>query len=158
MEEFWLEIPSPVGPLRLYATQKALLRIDSHTEVPRPAGNPRPNEVLRRAEKQLSEYFAGKRTKFDLPLMPLGTDFQMSVWEAMQKIPFGQTRTYGELARVINRPAACRAVGAACGRNPLMIIIPCHRVLGSSGRLTGFGGGIPMKEWLLGHEGSDLKN
>jgi methylated-DNA-[protein]-cysteine S-methyltransferase len=155
MEEFWLEMNSPVGKLLLFASASALTRIDSHTdEHTCPAGQPNVNDILRRAEAQLTEYFSGKRENFDLPLAPIGTEFQQRVWKAMQKIPFGQTLSYGQLAAAAGSPAAFRAVGAACGRNPLMIVIPCHRVVGSTGLLTGFAGGIPMKEWLLQHEGS----
>jgi methylated-DNA-[protein]-cysteine S-methyltransferase len=98
---------------------------------------------------QLSAYFAGERQTFDLPLKPNGTEFQLEVLEELQKIPYGTTASYGEIARRIGRPRAVRAVGAANGRNPLPIVIPCHRVIGSSGDLTGFGGGLPTKEALL---------
>lgn len=101
---------------------------------------------------QLDEYFQGRRDRFDLPLSPEGTQFQKQVWNALLTIPFGATMSYGELARTINRPKASRAVGAANGANPIPIIIPCHRVIGSTGSLTGFGGGIPTKQWLLAHE------
>ncbi len=111
-------------------------------------------EVLDKTEKQLKEYFAGSRTTFDLPLEPSGTDFQLSVWELLRKIPYGVTTSYGELARRLGEPKASRAVGAANGANPIPIIVPCHRVVGSKGELTGFGGGIERKRWLLEHEGA----
>ena len=99
--------------------------------------------------KQLDEYFAGKRQDFDLSLEPMGTDFQQQVWQALTEIPYGETCSYGELARHIGRPKASRAVGAANGINPIPVIVPCHRVIGSNGKLTGFGGGIKTKSFLL---------
>jgi len=101
---------------------------------------------------QLAEYFSGTRTRFELPLAPGGTAFQQAVWSALLEIPYGETRSYGELARKIGRPRASRAVGAANGRNPIAIVVPCHRVIGSDGSLTGFGGGVQRKELLLGLE------
>lgn len=105
--------------------------------------------LLREAEKQLGEYFAGTRREFHLPLSLRGTPFQLSVWAALQKIPFGETRSYGQLAAMIGRPRACRAVGMANHANPVMIVVPCHRVIGSDGSLTGYGGGLEMKRFLL---------
>jgi methylated-DNA-[protein]-cysteine S-methyltransferase len=101
---------------------------------------------------QLEEYFAGERTEFDVALEPRGTEFQQAVWSALQAIPYGETMGYGELARCIGRPKASRAVGAANGRNPISIIIPCHRVIGADGSLTGYGWGTTRKSWLLDHE------
>jgi methylated-DNA-[protein]-cysteine S-methyltransferase len=101
---------------------------------------------------QLEEYFAGERTEFDLELDPRGTPFQLDVWAALQEIPYAQTMGYGELARRIGRPKASRAVGAANGRNPISIVIPCHRVIGADGSLTGYGWGTTRKSWLLDHE------
>ena len=98
---------------------------------------------------QLDEYFAGERTEFDVPLDPVGTEFQLRAWAALRRIPYGETRSYGEQARTIGAPAAVRAVGAANGRNPISIIVPCHRVVGSNGSLTGFGGGLDAKRYLL---------
>lgn len=113
-----------------------------------------PSDPDRCAEtvRQLREYFDGSRTRFDLPLAPEGTPFQKAVWEELARIPFGQRVSYGELARRIGRPRAIRAVGAANGANPIAIVIPCHRVIGSDGSLTGYGGGLPIKRWLLDHE------
>jgi methylated-DNA-[protein]-cysteine S-methyltransferase len=105
---------------------------------------------------QLREYFAGKRRSFDFPLAPKGTEFQLAVWNALLAIPYGDTTTYAELARRIGRPSAVRAVGAANGANPIPVIIPCHRVIGSNGTLTGYGGGIERKQWLLALEGRRL--
>jgi methylated-DNA-[protein]-cysteine S-methyltransferase len=106
-------------------------------------------ERTRPLREQLDEYFAGRRRRFDLPLAPAGTPFQRQVWEALAAIPYGETRTYGEVARSLGRPDASRAVGAANGANPLPIVIPCHRVVGSDGSLTGFGGGLETKSALL---------
>lgn len=108
--------------------------------------------VVRSALDQLAEYFAGARRTFDLPLEPRGTDFQRATWAALGSIPYATTVSYAEQARRVGRPRATRAVGAANGRNPLPIVVPCHRVIGSDGSLTGFGGGLGAKEWLLGHE------
>jgi methylated-DNA-[protein]-cysteine S-methyltransferase len=152
-------IESPVGRLLLVATDDALVgmhfpsreppRIDAKT-LARCEGHP----VLARARDQLREYFAGARRVFDLPLAPRGTPFQEAVWQALRAIPFGETRSYAAIATAIGRPSAMRAVGAANGKNPIAIIVPCHRVIGADGSLTGFGGGLPRKRWLLRHEGS----
>jgi methylated-DNA-[protein]-cysteine S-methyltransferase len=110
-------------------------------------------DPLPAAARQLNEYFAGKRREFDLPLRMAGTEFQQRVWRELTKIPFGETRSYGQLAKRLNNPNGSRAVGLANGRNPIAIVVPCHRVIGADGSLTGFGGGIERKEWLLSHEG-----
>lgn len=107
---------------------------------------------FREVRKQLDEYFAGKRREFDVPLKPAGTPFQQRVWSELVKIPYGNTLTYIELARRIGQPTASRAVGNANGRNPVSIIVPCHRVVGGNGKLTGYAGGLDKKEWLLNHE------
>ena len=107
---------------------------------------------FREVMKQLSEYFQGRRTTFDLRLHPKGTPFQLDVWKALLTIPYGETRSYADIARQIGRPTAVRAVGLANGRNPLPIVVPCHRVIGSSGRLVGYGGGLPVKQALLDRE------
>ncbi len=111
------------------------------------------NDVCEKAVAQISEYFAGSRQEFDLPITLEGTEFQQQVWQELRSIPFGQTVSYGDLARSIGKPSAVRAVGAANGDNPVSIIVPCHRVIGSDGGLTGYGGGLPRKQWLLKHEG-----
>jgi methylated-DNA-[protein]-cysteine S-methyltransferase len=108
--------------------------------------------ALRFAAEQLDAWFAGRSQSFDLPLAPRGTEFQQSVWSALREIPYAETTSYGELARLLGRPNASRAVGAANGANPIPIVIPCHRVIGSNRSLTGFGGGLPVKRWLLDHE------
>ncbi len=105
--------------------------------------------LLQEAEEQLTEYFAGIRREFDLPLAPKGTPFQQAVWAQLLQIPYGETRTYGQLAAALGKPGASRAVGSACHCNPLAILIPCHRVLGANGRLTGYAGGLDVKEYLL---------
>jgi methylated-DNA-[protein]-cysteine S-methyltransferase len=109
---------------------------------------------LDQAVQQLAEYFNGSRRIFELPLRPEGTEFQRQVWGQLLQVPFGQTASYRDIATAIGRPQAVRAVGAANGRNPISIVVPCHRVLGSNGGLTGYGGGLWRKEWLLRHEGS----
>jgi len=106
----------------------------------------------REAARQLDEYFSGKRKVFDLPLAPKGTDFQLRCWEALLRVPYGETRSYGDIARSVGSPRGFRAVGMANNRNPISIIIPCHRIIGSDGKLVGFGGGLDIKEFLLGLE------
>jgi len=105
--------------------------------------------LIKKAAAQLSDYFMGKRAKFDLPLAPAGTEFQRAVWQALETIPFGETRSYGDIAAQVGNPKACRAVGMANNRNPIAIIIPCHRVIGRDGSLTGYGGGLDVKQYLL---------
>lgn len=117
------------------------------------AGSPA-HRVFGEVARQLGEYFAGDREAFDLPLAPVGTAFQLAVWQQLRAIPFGQTRTYGEIAAGLGNPKAVRAVGLANGRNPLSIVVPCHRVIGASGAMTGFGGGVERKEFLLRLEGA----
>jgi methylated-DNA-[protein]-cysteine S-methyltransferase len=113
-----------------------------------------PSGVIAETVRQLDEYFAGTRREFDLDLAPQGTDFQLAVWDALLTIPYGETMSYGEIARAVGRPTAFRAVGQANGRNPIAIVVPCHRVIGSDHSLTGFGGGIDNKRVLLGLEGA----
>lgn len=144
-----LDIASPIGALRLTSDGTAITRLDWT----RSAKSSRTNDpILKKAALQLAEYFAGRRTKFDLPLRPDGTDFQKSVWRMMQKIPAGKTRSYGEVAANLNSGA--RAVGTACGRNPIPIIIPCHRILGANGAMGGYSGqgGTTTKQKLLALE------
>jgi methylated-DNA-[protein]-cysteine S-methyltransferase len=150
-------IPSPVGRLTLVASDAGLAAVlwenDSPKRVPLAVtGKDAKHPVLREAERQLKEYFAGKRTSFDLPLDFHGTDFQKRVWKALLKIPFGETRSYAQIARALGKPTAMRAVGAANGRNPISIIAPCHRVIGKDGQLTGFAGGLKAKAHLLALE------
>jgi methylated-DNA-[protein]-cysteine S-methyltransferase len=148
-------IGSPVGPLTLVAAAGRLagLYMNAHRHGPGPEllgppGDPA-DEPFAAAAGQLEAYFAGRLTSFDLPLDPAGTEFQRLVWAALREIPYGQTVTYGQLAAALGRPAASRAVGLANGRNPISIIVPCHRVIGSDGSLTGYGGGLDRKRLLL---------
>ena len=113
----------------------------------------RASQTLRKTQEQLVEYFSHQRREFDLPLLATGTEFQQSVWEALCAIPFGATESYGALARRLSNPKAVRAVGRANGQNPIAIVVPCHRVIGADGSLTGYGGGLDRKRWLLEHEG-----
>jgi methylated-DNA-[protein]-cysteine S-methyltransferase len=117
----------------------------------------RSDEPFREVRDQLADYFAGERQQFDLPIRPAGTPFQQQVWEALTQIPFGATMTYSELAERVGKPFASRAVGAANGRNPISIIVPCHRVIGANGKLTGYAGGVERKKWLLELERSVLQ-
>lgn len=154
-------MPSPVGRLTLVGTDDGLAAILwEHVDLRRVPMNIVAEEdahpVLVEAERQLGEYFAGERESFDLTLDFAGTEFQRTVWAALLDIPFGETRSYGQIAKQIGRPTAVRAVGAANGRNPIPIIAPCHRVIGSTGRLTGFGGGLDMKARLLALESGSL--
>ena len=146
-----ITLASPLGPLRLVARGDELCGIYLPDQ-DAPAARAHASRVLDAAATQIAEYFAGARRDFDLPLAPHGTKFQQLVWAQLLKIPFGETRSYGELARAIGRPAASRAVGAANGKNPLAIVVPCHRVVGASGALIGYAGGMAAKRWLLDHE------
>jgi methylated-DNA-[protein]-cysteine S-methyltransferase len=149
-------IDSPLGPLRLLADERGLrgLYMQRHQGEPLASGSidTPDHPILAQAVKQLREYFAGERRVFELPLAAEGTEFQQRVWQALMALEFGQTCSYGQLARAIGQPSASRAVGAANGRNPLSIVVPCHRVIGSDGSLTGYGGGEANKRWLLEHE------
>jgi O-6-methylguanine DNA methyltransferase len=161
MQSMWVD--SPVGRLLLIASADGLVNLafegrlmeslawrgthDSDGQAAR---------WLHAARQQLAEYFAGARWAFDVPLAPRGTAFQLSVWSALRQIPPGSVMSYGEVARRIHAPRAVRAVGAANGQNPIAIIIPCHRVIGSDGSLVGFGGGLDRKRWLLDHERGQL--
>ncbi len=115
-----------------------------------------PNDMTDVCKQQLAEYFAGERTTFDLPFDQAGTPFQRQVWSALLSIPFGQVASYQDIAHAVNNPKAVRAVGAANGKNPIAIIVPCHRIIGSNGTLTGYAGGLERKQWLLQHEGKQL--
>lgn len=153
MTTFYLEMPSPVGALTLVCNDSALKAINMEGYgVEIPADARRGHALLDETRRQLEEYFAGTRTSFDLPLAAGGTVFQAGVWSALRDIPFAQTRSYADVARAISNPKAVRAVGAANGRNPIAIVVPCHRVIGADGSLTGYGGGIERKRWLLEHE------
>jgi methylated-DNA-[protein]-cysteine S-methyltransferase len=147
---FRLYYQSPIGLVEMAGTDSALTGLN-FVEV-RPRQTTDEPAVLRDALRQIDEYFLGRRTGFTVPLKTGGTPFQEDVWRALRGIGYGMTASYQDIARTIGRPAAVRAVGAANGANPISIIIPCHRVIGKDGRLTGYGGGLWRKEWLLGHE------
>jgi len=158
---YYCYLDTPIGELLLAGDDEGLSMIGF------PKGSmrrePEPDWIFNEARldeacRQLSEYFAGKRRDFDLPLRLSGTEFQVSVLQALREIPYGQTVSYGDIAKKIGRPRAVRAVGAANGRNPLPIVVPCHRVIGSSGDLTGFGGGLDTKEALLRHEAEHTRD
>lgn len=148
MEKFII-VPSPLGPLGIAEEDGFITRVSFG------AGESFPQEetpLLRRAAQELDEYFAGRRKMFDLPLRPSGTPFRLKVWRALCRIPYGQTCSYAELARLAGNPKACRAVGGANHHNPVPVIIPCHRVIGADGGLTGYGGGLDKKQFLLSLE------
>lgn len=145
-------VPAPFGPVHVVANDDAIVAIHWFDELPDAPEHDGPHPVLDRAAEQLAEYFAGTRSEFDLPLAPYGTPFQQLVWAALREIPYGTTISYGEQARRLGDPNKSRAVGAANGRNPIPIVVPCHRVVGTNGKLTGFAGGLDVKAWLLDHE------
>lgn len=153
-------LETPIGKLLIAGDGDVIRRIDfaKNGKPPRPEADWQESSrgPVAQAARQLREYFAGARTEFDLPLAPEGTEFQRSVWRRLQEIPYGETISYGELARRVGNPKASRAVGAANGQNPIPIVIPCHRVIGANGKLTGFGGGLPTKEALLTLEARQL--
>lgn len=146
MERF-AYLSSPVGTLTLTEEEGALTGL-YFGQLAR-QGQEVLSPVLKETARQLSEYFSGKRREFSLPLSPKGTEFQLRVWRALETIPYGETRSYGDMARLIGSPKACRAVGMANHRNPISIIVPCHRVVGANGSLTGYGGGLDAKRFLL---------
>jgi methylated-DNA-[protein]-cysteine S-methyltransferase len=154
-------VDSPIGKLLIAGDNDVIRQINfaKNGEPSRPQADWQESErgPVAQAARQLREYFQGKRTDFDLPLAPEGTEFQRSVWRRLQEIPYGETISYGELARRVGNPKASRAVGAANGQNPIPIVIPCHRVIGANGKLTGFGGGLPTKEALLALEARQLE-
>lgn len=152
---FWMVVDSPIDPLLLVGDETGLCELSMQPHSP-PEGARHDPAALADAATQLAEYFAGRRLRFDLPLSPAGSPFQLRVWAALREIPYGRTTTYGEIAADLGHPTAARAVGLANGRNPLAVIVPCHRVIGRDGTLTGFGGGLDRKRWLLEHERSVL--
>ncbi|KAE9649099.1 methylated-DNA--[protein]-cysteine S-methyltransferase [Pseudomonas sp. PB106] len=158
MSYTFITLPSPVGELKLVANGLRLAAILWENDKPNrvrlgPMSEAADNPILVKTARQLEEYFAGTRNSFDLDLDFAGTEFQQKVWAALLTIPFGETRTYRQIAEQIGNPSAVRAVGAANGRNPISIVAPCHRVIGASGKLTGFAGGLEAKECLLALEG-----
>ena len=163
-----LKVDSTVGELTLIASPRGLRAVlwpnefvplsdDDAASVPlAPAGPPAAAAVLEQARRELQEYFAGDRREFEVPLDPVGTNFQLAAWLELRRIPFGATISYGEQARRLGDVRKSRAVGAANGRNPISIIVPCHRVVGSNGKLVGFAAGLDAKAWLLNHEQGKL--
>jgi methylated-DNA-[protein]-cysteine S-methyltransferase len=156
----YLEVASPIGALLLVGDGSSLTALHLPESGRTPPVDPAwakadrdGDGVLARAARQLGEYFAGERTSFDLPLAAQGTAFQQRVWDALRTIPYGATASYGEIAAQVGSPGASRAVGLANGRNPISIVVPCHRVIGADGSLTGYGGGLPAKRALLDLEG-----
>ena len=149
MHRYSLSVHSPIGRLWLLQEDAAIARLIGTEPADHTLYLPEKTPLLAEAERQLTEYFTGQRKAFDLPLAPVGTPFQRSVWQALREIPYGETRTYKEIAEAIGRPKAFRAVGQANNRNPLMIVQPCHRVIGTNGSLTGFAHGTDMKQFLL---------
>lgn len=153
-----ITIDTPIGELTLVASTEGLRAVlwpdDDPARVPLDVAvdDGDGNSHLRVAAEQLAEYFAGERTDFDVPLDPVGSEFQLAAWQALRRIPFGEVATYGDQAATMGDRNKARAVGAANGRNPLSIVVPCHRVVGSDGSLTGFAGGVDTKAWLLDHE------
>ena len=152
------QLDSPIGRLRLVATDQGLShllfdqQVGEDLESDGDAVEADDHPVLAAATAQLAEYFAGRRQEFDIPLDLTGTEFQRAAWSALASVPFGETRSYRQQAEAIGRPKAVRAIGAANGKNPVPIVLPCHRIVGSDGSLTGYGGGLPIKEFLLNHE------
>ncbi len=159
MTVFYTVIDSPIGQITLTSVGVSLagLYMESHKGMPTVDeswvrdDSVKPFALVR---EELAAYFDGKLERFTIPLKPIGTEFQLKVWNELVNIPFGQTISYGELARRVGNPKASRAVGLANGQNPISIIVPCHRVIGVNGKLTGYGGGLPRKEFLLQHEGA----
>jgi methylated-DNA-[protein]-cysteine S-methyltransferase len=163
MAYFYKAMKSPVGELKLVASDKGLAAILWEKDDPdsvglAPVAEGKNYPVLLEAERQLNDYFSGKRKSFSLDLDFQGTEFQKKVWAALLTIPFGETRSYGQIAKQIKSPKAVRAVGAANGKNPIPIIAPCHRVIGSTGKLVGFGGGLENKARLLTLEGKNVQH
>ena len=150
-------VRSPVGRILLAGNARALTHLSfqdgRHPTEPDP-GWTYAEQPFQRPIRQLEEYFSGNRKMFTITLAPQGTPFQQRVWQALQAIPYGQTQSYGQIAKAVGKPTASRAVGAANGQNPISIIVPCHRVIGSNGKLVGYGGGLSIKETLLAHESS----
>lgn len=154
---FFKEVPTPVGLLKIVANDKSLVALLWENDDPLRVELDEmtldeKHPILLQTEKQLNEYFSGQRTDFDLPFECIGTEFQIQVWSALYKVPFGTTESYEDIAIKIGRPKAVRAVGTAVGKNPISVIIPCHRIVRKDKLLTGFAGSIEMKEWLLDHE------
>ncbi|KAA3640303.1 MAG: methylated-DNA--[protein]-cysteine S-methyltransferase [Proteobacteria bacterium] len=145
-------LKAPFGNLYIYADKDFLLAVSFRQIDAINAKVDDNHPILKQTTQQLDDYFSGNCRTFDLPLQPQGTQFQQQVWQQLQKIDYGTTANYGQVAAAIGNPKAVRAVGNANNKNPIVIVIPCHRVIGASGQLVGYGGGLPVKEWLLNHE------
>jgi methylated-DNA-[protein]-cysteine S-methyltransferase len=157
----YTELESPIGTLLLVGDGESVseLSIDAGDGfVERTATLTRDDAAFGEATEQLEQYFAGERTEFDLPLAPAGTEFQRAVWDALSEIPYGETRSYGQVAAAVGRPKAARAVGMANNRNPIAVIVPCHRVIGAGGALVGYASGLERKTWLLDHEAAAARS
>lgn len=157
---YFIELDAPIGIVRIIEEDGFIVSVHTMQEIESMFDDIvyRETEVLLSAKKQLEEYFAGIRKNFDLPLKPKGTPFQLLVWEQLKQIPYGETRSYGEIAKAIGNPKASRAVGGANNKNPIGIIVPCHRVIGANGKLVGYAGGLDMKEKLLMLEKATVQN
>jgi methylated-DNA-[protein]-cysteine S-methyltransferase len=150
-------VPSPIGPLTVVQDDDVLIRLFLEPPSSEADLGPRDDAGCADVSVQLDEYFAGKREGFDLALRPIGSDFELAVWAELARIPYGETHTYGSVAKAVGEPGGAQAVGLACGRNPLAIVIPCHRVIGADGSLVGFGGGLARKRFLLDLEQRDSR-
>ena len=155
MQTFKAYYKSPLGPIEIVGNQDSIIALEFVEEML--SGDDELTFCVKECLKQVDEYFKGQRREFFLSLQPAGTDFQKSVWQQLEKIPYGKTTSYGAIADILAKPNACRAVGSANGKNPIAIIIPCHRVIGSDGSLTGYGGGLWRKRWLIGFERGEVE-
>jgi methylated-DNA-[protein]-cysteine S-methyltransferase len=158
-KDTWVAFKTPIGIVRVYAQNEKVTFIDIAAKDAM-VGSAGKADVLKTAEKELTQYFSGKLTKFTFPVdLSSGTEFQRSVWKQISRIPFGKLKTYKDIADAIGKPKAARAVGGAVGSNPVPLVVGCHRVLGASGKITGYSGGdgLPTKRWLLAHEGLTAK-
>lgn len=147
-----LTVTTPIGLLQIITTDKAIVSATPTDHEENIVGNEAANKLAQECKVELAEYFAGKRKKFDLPLKQEGTQFQKKVWQELKQIPYGETKTYGEIAKLIDKPKASRAIGMANHNNPILILVPCHRVIGADGSLTGYAAGIEAKKYLLEFE------
>ena len=150
-------VPSPIGPLTVVATDGVLVRLYLDPPGPEADLGPRDDAALASVAGQLDEYFRGDREHVDVAHRPAGSSFELAVWQQLTRIPYGETRSYGQVARAVGEPGGAQAVGLACGRNPIAVVVPCHRVVGADGTLVGFGGGLPRKRFLLDLEQRDTR-
>jgi len=155
MQTYKTYYKSPLGPIEIVGSKDSIIALDFVEDML--PGDDELTFCVKECLKQVSEYFKGERREFFLDLQPAGTEFQKSVWRQLEKIPYGKTTSYGKVADIIGKPNASRAVGSANGKNPIAIIVPCHRVIGSDGSLTGYGGGLWRKRWLIGFERGEVQ-